>query len=185
MIYRYDEYDHPAGFIGLRVAVSIDGKVKQKYFSLRERPGVFVSLEKELKLIKEASKLDKKWRNEQAQAKLENKRNAMPGKSLYTTRVKGISMISSFERKSRSGVEKIYRYLAFSIHISHERERFSTTVRLKKDGSNLGPAWKKAVDFVCKNKKMRNNKQLYQRKPTKKEFFKISPSFAVGGATKP
>ena len=103
MIYRYDEYDHPAGFIGLRVNVSIDGKVKQKYFSLRARPGVWVSLDKELDLIKQADKLDKKWRNQQAKAQRENKRNAIPRKNLHTTRVRGISMVPSFERKMRSG----------------------------------------------------------------------------------
>jgi len=177
MIYRYDEYDHPAGFIGLRVNVSIDGKVKQKYFSLRERPGVWVSLEKELKLIKQADNLNKKWRNQQAKAKRENNRNAIPRKSSHTTKVRGISMMASFERKHRCGVVKIYHYIVLSIHISHQGERFATTIRLKKDGSNLVAAWRKAVDLLCKKKKMRNNKNLYQRQPTQKELFKITSVF--------
>lgn len=173
MVYRYDEFEHPAGFIGLRVNVSIDGKVSQKYFNFRERPGVFVSSTKELALIEKASKLDKQWRNQQAKARLENKRNAIPRKNLHTTRVRGISMIPSFDRKYRCGGMKDYPYIALSIHISHEGQHFSTTLRLKKDGSNLKSAWKRAVDLLCKKKKMRNNQQLYQRQPTMKEFFKI------------
>lgn len=179
MIYRYDEFEHPAGFIGLRVNVSIDGKVKQKYFNFRKKRHVFVSMSEELELIKEANKLDKKWRNQQAKAQLEHKRNAIPRKNLYTTRVRGISMIPSFDRKYRCGGMKNYHYISLSINISHEGEHFATTIRLKKDGSNLGAAWKKAVDMVCKKKKMRNNQQLYQRQPTKKELFKIRPAFAA------
>ena len=181
MIYRYNEYEHPAGFIGLRVAVSIDGYVKQKYFNFRKKRGLFVSTEEELKLIEKATKLDKKWRNQQAKMQRENKRNAIPRKNLHTTRVRGISMIASSDRKYRCGRMKIYPYIALSIHISHKGEVFTTTIRLKKDGSNLKSVWKKAIDMVCKKKKMRNNQQLYQRQPTKKEVLKLAPPMAKEG----
>ncbi len=181
MIYRYDEDDHPAGYIGLRVAVSIDGCVKQQYFNFRKRPGVFVSIEEELDLIKQATKLDNKWRNEQAKMQQENRRNAIPRKNSHTTRVRGISMNASFDRKYRCGGMKIYPYIALRIHISHEGEVFTTTIRLKKDGSNLKSAWKRAVDLLCKKKKMRNNQQLYQRQPTKKQVLKLAPMSPLAG----
>ena len=35
-IYEYNEGDHPGGFLGLRVTVSINGIVKQKYFRFKK-----------------------------------------------------------------------------------------------------------------------------------------------------
>ncbi len=184
MIYQYNEYDHPAGFVGLRVSVSVNGKVKQKYFTFHKRPGEFVSLAREKIIIKKADKLNDKWTKQQAKARLINRKNAISSGSKNTTRVRGISLIASFDKKKVDGVEKNYPYVAFSIHVSHEGENFATTIRLQKDGSNLRSAWKKAVDFVCEKKELKNNNEFYKRTPTREEFFKVCRSIADGAATK-
>lgn len=74
-IFEYLEGDHPAHFVGLRVAVSINCKVKQKYFSYtkkqgyKDRPSILHS-DKEISLLRlDAIKLDNQWIEEQLKYK--------------------------------------------------------------------------------------------------------------------
>lgn len=177
MIYYYDEYEHGAGFVGIRVAVSVDGTVKQRYFTFHKRPGVFVSQEEEALLREDAEKLNKKWHNQQAKKQLHRRRQAKPRinqKFPCTTRVSGISLRIRKDKKNRGGIERVYYFPELAIHISHLGERHFTSIHLKKDGSNLTEKWKVAVDFLCLKKRMRNNLSLYLRQPTMSEFESLS-----------
>ena len=61
MIRVYDRGQHPAGFIGVRVAVYVDGKLRQKYFSRRKH---LIN-----DALAKAEKLEQWWLAQQAEFK--------------------------------------------------------------------------------------------------------------------
>lgn len=62
-IYEYEEDEHPAGFIGLRLQLSVGNKLRSRYWRYRNKkaPSGFYS-EKQIKEFKkEAKELEEKW----------------------------------------------------------------------------------------------------------------------------
>jgi len=74
-VFEYNYGEHGGGFIGLRVAVMIDRKLRQKYFSYvakqgsRNKPTIFKSDAEIGLLLKDANKLNRQWRKEKEEKK--------------------------------------------------------------------------------------------------------------------
>lgn len=74
-VFEYNHGEHGGGFIGLRVAVMVDRKLRQKYFSYVEKQAskyeatVFKSESELGLLLKDANKLNKQWRKEKEKKK--------------------------------------------------------------------------------------------------------------------
>ena len=71
----------------LRVARSIDGKLRQQYFSL-----IGLNKTKQREVRREAKALDEQWREEQDKAKAKRLREAATGKR-HSTGVRGINLV--------------------------------------------------------------------------------------------
>jgi hypothetical protein len=162
-IFEYNDGDHPGGFIGLRVAVSVDGETKQEYFSFKD-----VSLEEEARLTRLAHKLNSKWLRYQRTAKNKRDREATPGTrdAPHATQVKGISFKNVPCKKIRGGKEKTYYYPELILHISHEGETLTKRYSVRKDGSNLASQWEAAIRALAKHKHLTRWRHLLERCPT-------------------
>lgn len=113
-------------------------------------------------------------KKQQKKAQLVKRRNAIQNKKgKNSTKVRGISMLKICDKKFYNEVYKKYYSVSFSVHFSYLGKHFSTTYRIKKNGSNLKSRWKEAVDFLCKAKKIRSNQAFYLRQPTLAEFKKV------------
>jgi len=71
----------------LRVARSVDGEVRQKYFSLQ---GLTKTKQKDVR--RDAKALDAKWKDAQAKSKAKRQREAATGKK-HSTGVRGINLV--------------------------------------------------------------------------------------------
>ena len=71
----------------LRVARSIDGKLRQQYFSL-----IGLNKTRQREVRREARALDEQWREEQEKAKAKRLREASTGKR-HSTGVRGINLV--------------------------------------------------------------------------------------------
>ncbi len=123
MIRIYDEGDHPAGFVGVRVVVSFPDKPsKQKYFNFWDREKAkWVSKKREKELIKEATDLEAEWKKESAQ-ELKEKRLKPGCKSNALRQIAyGLTWQFKVERKNRRQREEVYVYPTFSLFLPEKQ----------------------------------------------------------------
>jgi len=163
-IYEYNEGDHNGQFQGLRVAVSIDSKVKQKYFSFRCN-GKYVSLTKERTLRKEAKALEQQWKEEQAIFRAKRIANAIEtfrGEPSYSTGVRGIQLKFAIENKFRGNEWRRYSYPVFIVSGSTKGVRFQDRFWIN---SGYEKAWINAVKFLAKSKGIKDYDHLIKRMP--------------------
>lgn len=99
MIKEYNEGDLSSGFVGIRVAVSVGGKIKGKWYSTKEF--AFPTAMKQAKILEE--KLLKKQREQ-------NKNNVFSKRS--NTGIKGLSFTFDMTKK-RSGKEYAYPIILY------------------------------------------------------------------------
>jgi len=100
----YNDGEHPAGYIGIRVAWNLDGQYVQRYFNFRtpDRKG-FISRSEEKRLIEKAKAQEAKWRAQAAKIKYqrilnENHPNTLPFQGLGFT---GITLMIRWDTDYR------------------------------------------------------------------------------------
>ncbi len=168
-IYRYEQNEHPAGFIGLRVAVSVSGELKQKYYSFTRNGQRFSQQEIDV-LEEDAKALEMEWKQDQ------NKKNGQlfklckeQGKSpLYSTGVRGIKMKFNIKRKSAKGKTKSYYTPMFIVSGSNNGKRFQKNFNIITLGYDQ--AWAHAIFFYITRKGFDNPDQLMKRQPPVEKF---------------
>jgi hypothetical protein len=170
-IYEYNEGEHPGGFIGLRVSVSINGKVKQKYFRFKKNNHEYISLTEENKLRKQAEKLNNLWLKIQKQEQKKNKQNIDFYKhkrtSVYNTGIQGISARFIIDRKFRANRWIIYYYPAFRVQGAIDKKPYLKTFLIKKSFSD---AWIDAVNYYCELKNINDISPFLEKMPDKNQF---------------
>jgi len=153
MIKTYRQGDHKSGFIGVRVAVMVNGKAKQKYFS-------FKSIDKkEAEILSDAQQLHAQWLMEKnlaiskrQVASKELRRVSSP----FSTGTKGI--------KFRISHNTCYFYVqGMTNHI-----RFNQNVSINVHGYNI--AWFKACEFLQQNKSYAIFDSIYKNKPAEERL---------------
>jgi hypothetical protein len=170
-IYEYAELDHPAGFIGLRVSVSVGGKLKQKYFAFRKR-GEYVTVKEERQIRREANALHESWLVEQEDAKHKSNSQAKEIRgSVYCTGVRGIKLKFAVEKKFREGTWKKYYSPIFYVSGSVEGEPFSRRFYIS-EKQPYRTAWRKAVLYYA-NKKRIKARPLLRRRPDRKQLRQV------------
>ncbi len=150
MLKIYERGEHKGGFIGVRVAVMIDGKHKQKYFSYKN------SDKSEDAIFKEAEQLHKEWLMLKNLANTENKRKSKELRrvtSPYSTGIKGIKFNINHRRAS------------FFVQGSTNKVPFHKTFSINDFGYDL--AWFKACEFLQSKKDYTIFDDIYKRKPQK------------------
>lgn len=159
------EITEPGGARRLRVAVGIDGKLKQKYFTLSNKRKK-ITEEEEEKVIKKAQRLNEQWEAEKQKAAKERATRATTtkrGRSIYDTGVRGLKMV--WVAKKRPG-NTHYRP-AFRVHVSEgHTQQGVLTIGHKK-------AWKQAVRKYCELKGIRKNAHLFDRMPDKSRWYEL------------
>ena len=173
-IREYKEKEHKAGFIGLRVTVSVGGDYRQKYFNFKK---VKTEEEKE-KLKKEAEQINSTWNMErrliQSQKELDCKEKRRTS-SAFTASVSGVKMKFTRSHKSKKGQPKSkrkYYYIpVFIISGSTNGVRFDKAINISRFGYDM--AWFKAISYYAEMKGISNYSHLLERKPPVEQFYVI------------
>ena len=150
MLKIYERGEHKGGFIGVRVAVMIDGKHRQKYFSYKK------SDKSEEAIYQEAEKLHKEWLMLKSLANSKNQRESKEMRrvtSPYSTGVKGIKFNISHSRAY------------FFVQGSTDNKLFHKNFSINDHGYDL--AWYKACEYLQSKKDYSLFDNIYKRKPPK------------------
>jgi hypothetical protein len=150
MLKIYERGEHKGGFIGVRVAVMIDGKHQQKYFSYKNLD------QSEKSIYKDAEQLHKEWLMLKNLANTKNQRESKELRrvtSPYSTGVKGIKFNINHKRAS------------FMVQGSTNNVLFHKNFSINDHGYDL--AWFKACEFLQSNKDYSIFDDIYKRKPQK------------------
>ncbi len=155
----------------IRVAVSVGGKLRQKYF----HPKTPEALDKDRK---QANQLETEWKFESNIIASERKRQRKEtGKSsAFVTGVSGIKMKFVVDTKKRpvKGAKtkrkrKIRYYTpSFVVSGSHHKKAFCKAFNIKSLGFNM--AWYKAVNYLCTTKEISSMDKLFKKKPPVEQF---------------
>jgi len=146
-VYIYNDGDHPANFIGVRVARSIAGKLYQKYFSFRKSKNIneFISLTQQNKFINKAISIDKQLKAQQVEAKKAAKLiadHSPHAREEGTTGISGIMMKIAVDRKERY---KGYEYYRVGFCVSRGHGKSDKLFSISYYGYEQ--AWREAVLF--------------------------------------
>ena len=153
MIRTYQKDEHKAGFIGIRVAVMVNSKLKQKYFS-------FKSTDKsEDEILSSAKMLHAKWMMEKNLAS--SKRNIASKEtrrvsSPFSTGIKGIKFRIS------------YNTCYFYVQGKTDDIRFNQNFSINKYGYEM--AWFKACEYLQKHKDYPLFDTIYKNKPAQERL---------------
>lgn len=63
-VIEYEQGEHPAGFVGIRVTRSVNGQTRNRWFSIRSK-GVRLPARQIREIRREARELDARWEGEQ------------------------------------------------------------------------------------------------------------------------
>ncbi|CAA6811178.1 MAG: Unknown protein [uncultured Thiotrichaceae bacterium] len=164
-IYEYDEGKR------IRVAVSVGGKLRQKYY----HPKTPTALEQDRMAAK---KLESEWKFEanMIASQKNRERSEKRRNSAYVTGVGGIKMkflVNTKHRHKRgdlSGKKRKISYYtpAFVVSGSQDNKLFCRHFNIKTQGFNM--AWFNAVNYLCKVKGISNNDQFLRKKPPVEQF---------------
>lgn len=160
MIRDYKKGDLKSGFIGVRVAVSVGGKVKQKWYAESKYAQPTALL-----LAKEQ---ETKWQKLQ----LEHERNAIKSKRSNT----GIKCLSfTYEEKIKTNGKR-YRYPIISFQYSHNSELTARKWRIDK-GLNIPLLiWEEICLFIknARTLKAKTYEALRQLMPDAEQYFLLN-----------
>jgi len=150
MLKIYNRGEHKGGFIGVRTAVMIGGKHKQKYFSYKNSDKSEEAIYKEAEqLHRERLMLKNLARSETQRESKELRRVTSP----YSTGVKGIKFSISHSRAY------------FFVQGSTDNKLFYKNFSINDHGYDL--AWYKACEFLQSKKDYSVFDNIYKRKPPK------------------
>lgn len=173
-VFIYNEFEHPAGFVGVRVARRVGDKFRQKYFAFSKltkgRNGEISA--KQLKALEnEARALDEEWRLENEKLKrqvLLSRPNANTRKE-HALPVTGITANIKIEKKNG----KPLFYPCFFVKKPGEGQA-SIGFRVSKYGYE--GAWNGAVDYFSGIHSLtpKQKKELLSKLPDPKQFIEVA-----------
>ncbi len=182
-IYYYDgEQNSPPNYVGVRVAVMINSKLHQKWYTFRVAGG-FLPEEEQEKIKEEARELEKQWMLEKNLHSSIRVREAKeePRNSAYVTGVSGIKMRyikQTKKRQSKSkkpGRKKILTYVFYTpciiVNSSYKKKKFIKQFNVLTRGHDM--AWYSAVEYLAEQKEIGNFDHLLARKPPVQQWIII------------
>lgn len=156
-IYREEKHSYPK----LRVAVGVNGKLRQKYFSLKN-----VS-DNEINAIYQAAEaIETKWKIESKAGQAKRVLKAKPterSSEIYRTGVKGIQ----FKWTRRTVKGNVHYRPGFYVGIAECNKHYGVL----KAGHKAG--WTQAIKTYCECKGIEINKSLMRRIPSKKKWQEV------------
>jgi hypothetical protein len=173
-VYQYNKGDHPAGFIGLRVAVMVNGDHKQKYFNFKVpySSHTYYSLKERDEMRAKAKALEESWQHQRkATATTREAKAEEVRPSLYSTGVRGIKMKFCRIKKQRAGEARIYYTPVFVVSGSTDKGRFHKDFNILTQGYQK--AWISAVLYYFVKKNIDPNSPILKRLPPVEKFMVI------------
>ncbi len=172
-IYEYDGTESaPEKYLGLRVAVSISGKLHQKWFNFRMKGTEVSEMEKDL-MRKQAERQEQQWKFEQQLNKEQYIRQRKEGNSYsaYKTGVRGIKM--KFRKTEKRRGDKYYCHYSpvFIVSGSSQGQTYRKTISIKKHGYDF--AWFKACQYAAQKYGISQYDHLIKLKPDVRQFHLI------------
>lgn len=162
-IYEYGEGDHPADFIGVRVACWIGSKQRSRHFSFRCANGRICSIRQQQRIRREAKQLDRQWQQEREE-------NRQTG-SVWATGIKGISATFAAHRKRRSSGVVVYYYPVFKVAGSTANSRYQRAFYIGR--ASFDEAWNDAVAYYARSKGYKRWAHLRRLRPDPAQFRRI------------
>ena len=174
-IYYYDgEQNSPPNYVGVRVAVMVNKKLRQKWYTFRVAGG-FIPEEEQEKIKAEAQALEKEWvleKNLYSGIRLREAKEE-PQNSAYVTGIAGIKMRyikqtkKRYSKAKRPGPKKLLTYVFYTpsiiVNSSHKKEKFIKQFNVLTRGYDM--AWYMAVSYLAEKKGIGNFDHLLARKP--------------------
>lgn len=182
-IYYYDgEQNSPPNYIGVRVAVMINSKLRQKWYTFRSsrcEGGVLPQSEQD-KRKKEARELESMWmleKNLHSGIRLREAKEE-PQNSAYVTGIAGIKMRyvkqtkKRYSKAKRPGPKKLLTYVFYTpfiiVNSSHNKEKFIKQFNILTRGYDM--AWFSAVNYFAEKKGITSFDHLLIRKPSVQQW---------------
>lgn len=162
----YNKGEHPAGFVGVRVARTIgsDKKYKQKYFSFRKpnKTGYFNKSEQS-QIIEKANKLDEQWKAEADKHRLEQSliTEYQTVKPFAGVGFQGITLVLASREKNVvrkvDGKKCCYNSYqpTFSVNLCRPAKRFNIG-----EQCSFSDAWRQAVNYWARLKQVPESVRL-------------------------
>lgn len=158
-IYHYDGTQKtPKNYVGFRVAVSVNGKLRQKWYKdTKELPA-------------EAKQLEREWKFEQQLYKSSkvSERKERAQNSAYITGVSGIKMKFISIKKQVAGKVTYYYTPVFIVSGSNNNKSFIRNFNIKTLGFDM--AWFKACQYAAVQYEMSSFDKILARKPSVEQF---------------
>ncbi len=152
-----------------RVAVGINGKLRQKYFAIKDE-----MTHKQLEtLYYKAVNLDKKWQKELEKQTELRKASATPvSRKNLTPRVTGVKGIQMLFVKRRNGIAPV-----FQVNVAEGKGQRAILDCGHKNG------WKRAVDVLCELKNIAGTEKnkLLKRIPNKSQWNEVREHYLALG----
>ena len=177
-IYYYDgEQKSPPNYIGIRVAVMINSKLQQKWYTFRStaHEGGVLPEKEQQKRKKEAQELEHEWmleKNLHSGIRLREAKEE-PQNSAYVTGIAGIKMRyvkqtkRRYSKAKKPGPKKRLTYVFYTpfiiVNSSHKKEKFIKQFNVLTRGYDM--AWYAAVSYFSEKKGINNFDHLLKRKP--------------------
>lgn len=161
-IYHYDgSQTTPKNYKGYRIAVSVNGKLRQKWYKNTEE------------LPKEAEVLHTQWKFEQQLYKDSRirERKEKVQNSAYVTGVAGIKMKFITIKKTRNGKVSRYYTPAFVVSGCSDSKPFIKTFNIKTLGFDLG--WFKSCQYAAEKYGKTLLDSMLAKKPSVEQFHLI------------
>lgn len=174
----YLQNQHPAGFIGLRVARTINKKLYQKYFSFNAGKGELVSEELQNILWAEAKILEEKWRQESKEVQYQRYLNE-PSHKTKKGRGLGFTGITiCFDKDEKNASDHFYPSFRVACRSSFQSDRL---VRISKYG--FSKAWQISVDLWAEAQgvTIEDKDRLLQNPPSPDVFKELRRQLNIEG----
>ena len=182
-VYTYDYGEHGGGFVGLRVAVMVEGKLHQRYFSVHSRKSERFSDEVITTLTRQAHQLNDQWVAEKTRSIEKRKQDCQEIRvtdNLYTTGVRGIKMkYVVYKRGSKKKSQCLYYTPMFVVSGAHNGKRFQKKFNILSQGYTN--AWTFAVLYYAMQKNLPEPGQLTKRLPPVEKWILIHADWLKKG----
>lgn len=179
----YKEFEHPAGFIGIRLSSTVEGKYRQQYYNFKNREtGKLFSKKRQKEMLEEARQLEAEWALENREYLYQRKISQPHPKTKKeaSTGVEGLTLTFLIDS---SGLNTYY-YPVFRVELPRNRLRqkffrFGTV--------SYTEVWREAVELWAKVHDIRpkDRDALLKRMPPPSQFVQLRRAMNADGHTIP
>ncbi len=180
----YKEFEHPAGFIGIRLCSTVEGKYRQQYYNFKNREtGKLFSKKRQKEMLEEARQLEAEWALENKEYVYQRKISQPHPKTKKeaSTGVEGLTLTFLIDS---SGSSKTYYYPVFRVELPRDKLRQKC---FRFTDISYTKAWREAVELWAQVHEIRpkDRDALIKRMPPPSQFVQLRRAMNADGHTIP